>query len=205
MKPLPHAARMRGDQLGSEARAARRGRRRTRRSRAVRPRRQELVEQMAVAGGDLDAAEAAALQARAECANSLDQARDLVAASSARGTVQLMSSGSADSADGIGGAARRVTAAARGPDLPEQAAVLRFDRVGPALQAVEVVVVPDADARRARLVRRHAERLGHDHRRAAPRAVGVIVDQPLGDARAVAGMRRHRRVHDAVAQPLARQ
>jgi hypothetical protein len=47
---------------------------------------------------------------------------------------------------------------------------------------------------------RHADGLGHDERRAAFRARGVIIDQPLRHASLDRHVRIHRRVHDAVAQ-----
>ena len=101
------------------------------------------MEQVPVAGGDLDAAEAAALQPRRGAGELLDHAGDLVDAELARhAPAQVV--GQHRRANGIGGAPRDVAAAAAVQDLPEQAAILRFDRVGPAVESVEVVVVPDA-------------------------------------------------------------
>ena len=192
-----------GDQLGDDARAARQIAA-VAVAAPVGARRQKLVEQVPVAGGDFDAAEAAALQPRRRVGHLLDHAGDLVDAELARhAPAQVV--GQHRRTGGIGCAPRDVAATAAVDDLPEQAAILRLDRLGPAGEAVEVVVVPGADARGHVKAAPHAQRLGHDHRRAAPGAAGVIVHQPLGDARACGELGGNRRMHDAVAQPLPRQ
>ena len=87
--------------------------------------------------------------------------------------------------------------------LAEQTAVVRFDGIGPALEAVELVVVVSDDFVRDVLMPRHAERLGHDHCCTTTRAIGVVVQLTLGDSAFVAHARGHRRMHDAIFQALA--
>ena len=65
--------------------------------------------------------------------------------------------------------------------LGDQSAIMGLDRGGPAHQVVVTTVVPGDDAAR-RLMRRHPDRFGDDHRGAAAGAIGVIAEQALGHA-----------------------
>ena len=171
----------------------------------VGPGRHELVEQMAVAAGQLDAAEAAAFEARGGIREVTKQGVDLVDRQHVRhGPADVVGEGRGP--DRFVVAAGGVTAAAGVLQLADQSAILAFDRVGPASQPGEFIVVPGADPRRdTPLVRRGGERLGDDHAGAAARAVGVVLDQAIGDATIETTHGGHRRVDDAVAQPLSRQ
>jgi hypothetical protein len=102
----------------------------------VRPCRHELVEQVAVAGRDLDAGEAAALEPRARLREVVDHPADLVRGQHVRhGPAQVVVQ--RRDADGDRVAAALVPAAPGILDLAEQPAVLRLDRVGPALQRLD--------------------------------------------------------------------
>lgn len=96
-----------------------------------------------------------------------------------------------------------MTAAAGVLNLSEQPAVLGLDGIGPALERIQIIVVPGPRAVCDVLVPRHADRLGYDERCATARAVGVILDELLGHAGVRRHVRIHRRVHDAVAQAFA--
>src|SRR5262249_47627473 len=89
--------------------------------------------------------------------------------------------------------------------LSEQPAVLGLNGVRPALEAVQVVVVPCPHPVRHVLMPRHADRLSDDERRAPARASGMIADQSIGHARVAPHVRIHGRMHDAVAEAIAGQ
>ena len=170
----------------------------------VRPWRKKLMKQVAVAGRDFDSAPAAALQTMRRLSEIIDQPADLAGRERVRNRpAQII--GQRACADGVGIASRRVPPPARVLHLREKPAVLGFDRVGPALECVHVIVIPDANSRRNLLMRRHAQRLGDDQRGAALRAVRVILDEAVRHAAVFAHQRAHRRVHEPVAQALARE
>ncbi len=147
----------------------------------VRMRGEELVEHVAMGCGDLDPAEAAALQARARGGELVDQALDLADANGPRHRpAEIVRQHG--SADGVGIAPGYIAPAAPLQDLPNEPAIVRFHRFNPALQPRVAVVVPGAHAVRKVLVTRHAQRLGHDQRRTAARPVGVITDKAFAHA-----------------------
>ena len=168
----------------------------------VGPAREELVEQMPVAARQLDAGEAAALYARGALREVVDEALDFIGCERVRhGAADVV--GQRGGADRVETAPSHVVPAPRVLHLPQQAAVVRFDRRRPALETVDVVIGPDLDSRRPVLVRRHVHRLGDDQRSAAARAVDVILDQAIGHRAVVRQARRDRCVNHAVAQPPA--
>jgi hypothetical protein len=151
----------------------------------VRPRRQELMKQMAVPARDLDAAETGALQAARGGREVFDQLADFAGGERMRHRpAQIV--GQRRSTDRFGVASGRMPSTAGILDLSEQPAILGFDGIRPAREPVQVVVVPDAHLVRDLLMRRHAQRLGNDQRSAAARPVCVILDQPRRHARVLA-------------------
>ena len=67
-------------------------------------------------------------------------------------------------------------------NLPEQSAILAFNRSGKTFQPVHIVAAPDLDPRQTRLMAHHSERFSHGHSGATRGAVDVILDQTLRDA-----------------------
>ena len=170
----------------------------------VRPRRQELMEHVPVAGGDLHTGEAAGLQERRRFRNLRDQVTDFRRRQRARHRPRqiVRKRGGADRF----GIAPRIVAASSGVlNLAEQATILTFHRIGKPLQPVGIVAPPHLHTRQSRLMPHHAERLGHRHRGSAGGTIGVVLDEPVGDASLRRYEQTHRGMRDPVAQPLAGQ
>ena len=158
---------------------------------------------MPVPGGDLRAREPGALHAPAGLCGVFNESFDLAhLQGSGHTAAQIVGQGRGR--HGAEHTARHMAPAPGVLNLPNQTAVVAFNRLRPAAQAVMGLVMPGRNALRA-LVLGNANGLGDDHGRTPCGAGAVVIQQALRHTVFSAKVQRDGRVHDAVLQRPASQ
>ena len=164
----------------------------------VTPWREELMEQVTMAGRQFNTRETAALEARCGLREVFHHALQLVSTQHMRhGPGKVIRQRRHTNGSGV--TSTLVPTSPGVLHLPEQTAVLTLDRCGPALQAFEIIVVPDTNLVRRLLQAGHVEWLTHYQRRTTTGPIGVVLHHAGRHALVHHPTGGHRGMQDSVA------